>query len=230
MFIVTPKTVNASAALKMKQVPRKFVNRVSLFPRPGQGQGTTLRMVFEVQTFRYTLPLLPFLAIGLTWQNTALALAQAPILMVLLIGMVEMKLLRLSPKARAALIDETGAERGLDLLRVRSVSLLTRVAAGQGITSGMMHMVVEQSELARLPPLTYVSVQFEPEGGGPVFLDLTKAEMAMIREELLAAPLDEQELYRINMMQGKSLRMTSFDPAQVSAHARLAALMGSAGQ
>lgn len=226
MFIVTPDTVLNPGALQTKQVPRRFFGRANLFPRRGAGLGLTLRMVFEVQALRYTLPLLPFLVIGFIWQNTALALAQAPILMILMIGAFELRLLRLTPQARARLIDDAGAERGLDLLRVRSRAVLSRIAAGRRLTDGVLHLVVEQSELARLPPLTYVSVQVMPDQGKPKVMALTRVEREMIARDLFQPPLSEQDLYRINMKQGQNLRMTSFEAVQVSAHARLAALMG----
>jgi hypothetical protein len=226
LFIVTPETVLNPGALQTKQVPRRFFGRANLFPRRGAGVGLTFRMVFEVQALRYTLPLLPFLVVGFIWQDTALALAQAPILMILLIGAFELRLLRFSPAARARLIDDAGAERGLDLLRVRSRSILSRIAAGRQLTAGTLHLVVEQSELARLPPLTYVSVQAMPDQGKPQIIALTRAEREMIAQDLFQPPLSEQDLYRINMKQGQHLRMTSFEAAQVSAHARLAALMG----
>lgn len=226
MFIVTPDTVLNPGALQTKQVPRRFFGRANLFPRRGAGLGLTLRMVFEVQALRYTLPLLPFLVIGFIWQNTALALAQAPILMILMIGAFELRLLRLTPQARARLIDDAGAERGLDLLRVRSRAVLSRIAAGRRLTDGVLHLVVEQSELARLPPLTYVSVQVMPDQGKPKVMALTGVEREMIAQDLFQPPLSEQDLYRINMKQGQNLRMTSFEAVQVSAHARLAALMG----
>ncbi len=226
MFIVTPKTVLNPGALAMKQVPRRFFGRANIFPRNGAGFGMTIRMLAEVQAIRYTLPLVPFLVIGFTWQNTALALAQAPVLMILLIGLVEMRLLRLQPAARAALISQTDADRGLDLLRVRGRSILTRIAAGRGLSDGIIHLVVETSDLARIAPLTYVSVQMQPATDRPQIMTLTTAEMAMIRADLFGPPFDERTLYKINMMQSDNMRVVAFDMTQVSAHARLAALMG----
>jgi hypothetical protein len=225
LFIVTPETVLNRGALGTKQIPRRFFNRANLFPRRGAGPGLVLRMLFEVQALRYTLPLLPILAIGFTWQNTALALAQAPILMILMIGAFELRLLRLGPKARAKLISQAELDRGLDLLKSRSRVILTRLAAGRQITGHSLHLVIEQSQLARIPPLTYVSVQHMNARDRPEIMSLSDAEMRMIRAELFQPPFDERVLYRINMSQGEHLRQSSLEPGQVSAHARLAALM-----
>ena len=152
-------------------------------------------------------------------------LAQAPILMVLLIGVVEMRLLRLSPRARAALCTETEAARVLDLLSARGRTILTRIAAARDLGPGRLHLVVEQSELARIAPLTYVSLQHEPDEGRPAVLALTAAEEGMIRSTLMSGDLGEAALWRANARTGEMLRMVTLDTAAVSAHARLQVLM-----
>jgi hypothetical protein len=225
MFIVTPETVLNPGTLAMKQAPRRFFGRVTLWPRRGAGWRTTLRMLAEVQALRYTLPLLPLLAIGFTWTQTALPLAQAPVLMVLLIGLVEVRLLRLSPIARARLTTEDEAARTLDLLAAQGRGVLTRIAAGRELSPGRLHLVVEQSELARIRPLTYVSLQHDPDEGRPSFLTLTPAEEALLRERLFTGGLTEDVLYRANFRSDQTLRVVSLDTAAVSAHARLAAMM-----
>jgi hypothetical protein len=225
MFIVTPDTVLNPGALLMKQVPRRFFGRANLWPRRGAGYRTTLRMFAELQALRYTIPLLPLLVIGFTWTQTALPLAQAPILMVLLIGLVEMRLLRYSPEARARISTPDEAARTLDLLAAQARPILTRIAAGRALGAGRVHLVVEQSELARIAPLTYVSMQVEPDDGRPKIMALTAEEMALIRDGLFLAPLSERTLFHANAHLGQSLRVVSLDTAQVSAHARLAALM-----
>ena len=225
MFLVTPDTVLNPGALATKRVPRRFFGRVNLWPRRGAGPGIRLRMLAEVQALRYTAPLLPLLAIGFTWKETALPLAQAPILMVLLIGFVEMRLLRLSPRARAALCTETEAARLLDLLSARGRTVVTRIAAARDPGPGRLHLVVEQSELARIAPLTYVSLQHEPDEGRPAVLALSAEEEAMIRSTLFAGDLSEAALWRANAQTGEMLRMVTLDTDAVSAHARLQALM-----
>jgi hypothetical protein len=225
MFLVTPDTVLNPGALATKRVPRRFFGRVNLWPRRGAGPGIRLRMLAEVQALRYTAPLLPLLAIGFTWKETALPLAQAPILMVLLISFVEMRLLRLSPRARAALCTETEAARLLDLFSARGRTVVTRIAAARDLGHGRLHLVVEQSELARIAPLTFVSLQHEPDEGRPTVLALSAQEEAMIRSTLLTGDLSEAALWRANARTGEMLRMVTLDTAAVSAHARLQALM-----
>jgi hypothetical protein len=87
--------------------------------------------------------------------------------------------------------------------------------------------VVEQSELARLPPLTYVSVQSEGEqaGTGPEVLSLDAAERAILHEELFRGDLTEGLLHRIGQSRGESLHEVALDARGVSAHARLAAAL-----
>lgn len=228
MFIVTPETVLNPGALDMKQAPRRFFGRANLWPRRGAGVGMTLRMLAEWQALRYTIPLLPLLAVGFTWTEVALPLAQAPILMVLLIGLVEVRLLRLSPKARARLAAPDEAARTLDLLRARGKPILVRIAAGRTLAPGRLHLVVEQSEIARITPLTYVSVQHDPDDGRPSILTLDLAEKDLIRKTLFVDGLSEAALYRANFHLGETLRMVSIETEAVSAHARLAAMMARA--
>ncbi len=222
MWIVTPDTVRNPDALRVRQLPRRFFKRVTLIPRGRVSAGMWLRILAEFQVLRYTLPLLPVVAIGLVWTNTALALSQAPLLMFLLIWWVEMRLLRVPAGRRRALIDPDAAARGLDLLHVRAKAVLTRVAAARGMRAGQLHLVVEQSELGRLPPLTYVSVQSEE---GPAVITLDPAERALIATDLFQPPLDERVLHRINQAEDVFLRDIALDARQVSAHARLAAAL-----
>ncbi len=223
MFLVSPATVLNSAALDMRQVPRQFLGRSLLWPLRGAGPGLRLRMIFEAELLRYLGALLPFVFGALIWRDSALAIAQAPLIMLLVVYAVEMRLLRLTPAARKALVDPADAERGLDLLRARALSILTRIAARRDPAAGPLHLVVETSDLARVPPLTLVSVQSED---GPHVLRLDPTEEAMIRETLFQPPLDERRLHRINLAQDQGLRDISLDPRSVSAHARLAAMMG----
>jgi len=222
MLIVTLDTVRNPEALKVRQLPRRFFKRVTLIPRGRVSVGLALRIMAEFQVLRYMLPLLPVVAIGLIWTNTALALSQAPLLMFLLIWWVEMRLLRVPAGRRRALIDPDAAARGLDLLEVRGRAVLARVAATRGMRVGQLHLVVEQSELGRLPPLTYVSVQSED---GPEVVALDPSERAQIAAALFQPPLDERLLHRINQAEDVFLRDVVLDARQVSAHARLAAAL-----
>ncbi|MGQ0565806.1 MAG: hypothetical protein ACT4OK_12140 [Gemmobacter sp.] len=222
MFIVTPRTVWNPAALEVRQLPRRIFGRVTLWPRRGGTAGLWLRILFEVELWRYLGVLMPFAAAAAILPRYALAIAQAPLLMFIAVHLAETKLMRLTPEARARLVSQAEAERGLDLLRVRARAILTRIAAGRGMARGALHLVVEQSELARIAPLTFVSVQWDE---GPQVLALTAAEEALIRDGLFAPGLDARLLQRINLAEGEFLRDEVLEVGQVSAHARLAAMM-----
>lgn len=222
MFIVTPDTVMNTAALETRQLPRRFIGRVTLWPRRGGTWGLVARTVFEVEVLRYTSSLLPFIAAALIWRDKALAIAQAPLLMFMLVYLVETRVLRPSTERRAALIGRDQADRALDLFRTRARAILTRLAAGRGMAEGTLWLVVEQSELARVAPLTYVSVQAE---AGPQVLRLSPEEEKLIRDTLFAAPLDERLLQRVNLMENEFLREARLETRTVSAHARMEALL-----
>jgi hypothetical protein len=225
MFIVTPETVLNPAALETRHIPRRFLGRSLLIPRRGAGLRLILRMVVEVEMLRYLAALLPFVVAALIWRDSALAIAQAPLLMFLVIYGVEMRFFRLTPAARQALLAPGEADRGQDLLRARAVSVLTRIAAGRGLTQGVLHLVIEQSDLVRIAPLTLVSVQSED---GPQVLRLDRAEEALLRATLFQPPLTERVLQRITLAGDAQFHDIAFDPRAVSAHARLAALMAQA--
>jgi hypothetical protein len=222
MFIVTPRTVWNPGALQVSHLPRRIFGRVTLWPRRGATFGLWLRILFEVEVWRYLMLLLPFAGAAAIWPDRAIAIAQAPLLMFIAVHLAETKLMRLSPEARKYLISEEEVERGLDLLRVRARAVLTRIAAGRGMVAGTLHLVVEQSELARIAPLTFVSVQWDE---GPEVLALSADEAALIREGLFAEGLDERLLQRINLAGGEFLRDEALEVRAVSAHARLAAMM-----
>lgn len=223
MFIVSPDTVTRPSMLEMRQLPRRFLGRGLLIPRRGGSGSHVARMIFEVEILRYLGALLPFALAALIWKDQALAIAQAPLLMVFVVYAVEMRFLRVPPARRAGLIDAAEAERGLDLLAVRARVILTRIAAGRGLTQGHLHLVIEQSELNRLPPLTYVSVQSE---AGPEVIALSPEEEVLIRDTLFQPPLDERRLHLINVSQDAFLRDVGLDLRTISAHARLAAMAG----
>jgi hypothetical protein len=223
IFIVTPDTVLNRSALETRRVPKPILGRgITLVPRRQVFSRLTLRLIFEHALPRYLIALWPFPVAMLIWPHLALPISQAPLLMFLLIWIVETRVLTIPRDARAGLIGEVEAERALDTLRVRSTSLLTRIAAGRRITSGDLHLVVEQSELAKVPPLTLISVQCD--GDQPRLLDLDLAERAMIAAELFDDTLSERLLQRVNQSQHEFLRDCILDPATISAHARLAAM------
>lgn len=222
MLIVTHDTIRNPAILKVRQLPRKFFGRVTVWPKERIGFRRYLRLVIEFQAVRYVLALSPLIAIGFVWNAAALPIAQAPILMIAIIWWVEMRLLRVPAKKRSALIEGAQAARGLDSLKVQSRDVLTRIAAARGMKAGQLHLVVEQSELWHLAPLTYVSVQSED---GPEVLRLSVEERGIIEARLFLGALSERLLQRINQAENTFIRDTSFDTKGVSAHARLEAAL-----
>lgn len=223
MLILTHQTLRNPGILRVRQLPRKFFGRVTVWPKGRIGLGLLLRIIIEFQVVRYSLALLPLVIIGLFWRDLALPLAQAPLLMLIVIWWIEMRLLRVSAARRARLIDPAEAERGLDLLRVQARAVLTQIAAGRDMQAGQLHLVIEQSELAIFAPLTYVSVQSDT---GPEVLSLTQAEQGILENGMFQAPLTERLLKRINAAQNIFLRDITLDARSVSAHARLAAALG----
>lgn len=222
MHILTHTTLRNPAILKVRQLPRKFFGRVAVWPRGPLGVGTFLRLIIEFQAVRYVLTLSPFIFIGLSWNALALPMAQAPILMIFMIWFVEMRILRVSKVRRPKLMEGAQAERMIDLLRVQSRAALTQIAAAREMKRGELHLVVEQSELWRLAPLTFVSVQSDE---GPEVVRLSTTEQEIITQTLFQPPLTEKVLQRVNQSQGIFLRDITFDARGVSAHARLAAAL-----
>jgi hypothetical protein len=224
MFLVTPGTVWNPSALETRVVPRRFLGRATLWPRRG-GLRLWLRVIVEVEAFRYFAALSPFVVAAFVWRDSAIAIAQAPLAMFLVIWVVEMRILRRPPRA----IDPTEADRTLDLLAHRANAILRDIAAGREMRAGHLHLVLEQSDLARIPPLTLVSVQVEgQEGARPEVLALTDAEAARLCT-LFDGDLTERRLHLANHATGQMLRDVAFDAAGVSAHARLAARLARRG-
>ncbi len=227
MFILTPDTIWNPHVLEMRQVPRRVFGRVMIFPRRISGRGGAslglwLRLIFEMEVLRYLLALVPFLVLAVMYPRYAGAIAQAPLPMLVVIYFFEAKVLRLSRDGAKRLAPAAEVERGLDLLRVRAVAVLGKIAAGRGLAEGRLHLVVEQSDLWRMPPLTLVSVQSE---AGPKVLALTDEERGLVAG-LFDDAFSERDLLRINLASNECLRDVGFDVRGVSAHARLAALIG----
>jgi hypothetical protein len=223
MFIVTPSTVWNPAALETRSLPKRIFGRVSLIPRRGATAGLWARLIFESQVLRFFAALAPFVVAMLIWPELALPIAQAPLFMLMVVGFVELKVLRISKEKRPAILPEDEAARILDLFRFRALATLRKIAAAQGLSTGEITLVVEQSELANVAPLTLVSLQREdPE---PEVLDPGTEERRIIAETLFAEGLTERALHRANLRADEFLRMVSFDARGVSAHARLAAAL-----
>jgi len=223
MIIVSPSTIWNAGALETRTIPKRVLGRITLLPRTGVSGRLLLRLVFEVQLLRYALPLIPFLIAMFTWPHLALPIAQAPVLMLMAIALVEMRLLSVRRKDRDALIGDGEMAGTLDALNFNATRLLTRLAARRGLTRGELILVIEQSELARVPPLTLVSVQQrEPE---PEVLTLDPEERRMIREGLFDDQVTETTLHLVALRENENLRMIALDVASISAHARMTALL-----
>ena len=223
MIIVSPSTIWNAGALETRSVPKRMLGRITILPRTGLGAGTLLRLMFEVQVLRYVLPLVPFVIAMFVWPHLALPIAQAPILMMMVVALCEMRLLAVARDDREKLISDSDMARTLDALRFNATRLLTRLAARRGLTGGELFLVVEQSQLARIAPLTLVSIQQrEP---APMVLTLDADEQRMIREGLFDEQLSERKLHLIGLRENDTLRTISLDTATISAHARMTALL-----
>ena len=223
MLIVSPTTVRNPRALTPGTLPRRVLRRIFILPR-GAGVRDRARLVFEIQPLRYLGALAPFVVAAFVWPHLALPIAQAPLAMLVVIAFVEMRLLRIRREDRPKLVDPDEAARRLDLLNFRATRLLRRLAASRDMKSGELVLVVEQSELARIAPLTLVSVQSREVG----FLPLGEDDRAALAE-LFDADLTERDLQTVNLAEDRFLRTATFDAAGVSAHARLAARLRATG-
>lgn len=228
MFILSPDTVLNTDTLLIRWVPRKYLALTTVWPRGGSWR-LWARLIFEKEVLRYALTLLPFVVAALVWTEYAVVIAQAPIPMLIVIYLVESRVLRPTDARRRGLVSDIEADAGLDMLRARARSILGRIAARRGLTTGTLHLVIEQSDLLRVPPLTLVSVQAED---GPELLALDPTERAMLADELFAPPLTESLLQHIGLARRIEVHDVTLDPSKVSAHARMAALMAakSSGQ
>lgn len=221
MIILGRDTVWNPSALDIANVPRRFIGRVWLLPRGRLGWRLRGRVIFETQLLRYLIALLPFVIAMLVWPDLALPIAQAPLVMIVAIGFVEMRLLHIPNDRRGDLVPDETAARILDTLRFRGTAILRKVAAARDMTGGELVLVVEQSELARILPLTYVSVQTRTPR--PRLLDLTAAERDAVAASLFDAEMSERDLAAVNQRDKTFLRSVTFNARAVSAHARLSA-------
>ncbi len=219
MIVVSPETVWNPGVLETRAVPKRIFGRVMILPRRA-GWAEVVRLLFEVQVLRFTAALLPFVVAMFVWPHLALPIAQAPVAMVIAIGFVELKVFRMTDAARARIMGEDEAARVLDLLRFRATAILRKIAAGRDMDAGELTLVVEQSELARVWPLTLVSLQRGlPD---PEVLSLGAHERELL-DGLFDADLTERDLQKANLLESETVRVVGFDARSVSAHARLAA-------
>jgi hypothetical protein len=223
MIIVSPSTIWNSSALETRTIPKRVLGRITILPRNGLGAGTLLRLMFEVQVLRYVLPLIPFVIAMFVWPDLALPIAQAPILMMMVIAFCEMRLLAVARDERDKLITDSDMASTVDALRFNATRVLIRLAARRGLTRGDLLLVIEQSQLARIAPLTLVSIQQrEPS---PLVLALDADEQRMIRQGLFDDQLTERQLHLVGLRENENLRTISLNTTTISAHARMTALL-----
>ena len=228
MFIVSPSTLLNARALETRNVPKRMIGRISIIPRQGASWRMVMRLIFQVQVLRYLVALLPFVIAMFVWPDLALPISQAPIPMLFLIYFVETRVFSMPKDKREALISEADADRTLDALEFNGRRILTKISALKDLQSGELHLVVEQSELARVPPLTLISVQLA--GSDPQVLDLSDAERALIEGQLFDGTLTEERLQLVTLREGKNLRRVVIEASEISAHARMAAMMEAQSQ
>lgn len=226
IFVQTPSRVLSRSALKAGRVPRRTViHGIFAGPRTTIFSPVFWRLLFDFALVRYLLALLPFPIAAIIEPDLALPLTQAPLVMFAIVYAVEAHVLSIStPARRKRLIGEDEAAAALDQLALRGREILTRIAASRRLDGVTMHLVIDQSRLARVPPLSLVSVQVE--GGDPEVMELDAAEIAMIGATLFDAErLSERLLHRVNLAQNTFFRAVPLDTATISAHARMSALL-----
>ncbi|SLN52140.1 hypothetical protein ROJ8625_02620 [Roseivivax jejudonensis] len=228
MFVLTRETVLNPAALDTRSLPKKVFGRIMPWPRRGICGRDLARLIFEVQILRYVSALIPFLLAMAIWPHLALPIAQAPLPMVIVLSLVEMRVLRLAPEARKRRVDADEAGRRLDRLAFRARGCLRRIAAAHDLREGDLRLVVEQSELARVPPLTLVSVQSAHPA--PHLLDLQADDRAILHAGLFDAELTEAHLLAANQREDTYVREVEIDARSVSGHARMAAWIARTGE
>lgn len=223
LFVLSPETVWNPGILNFPSAPRKILERGTILPRRDVNWGFIARIIFESQVLRFLVALLPFALAAVIWPAAALPISQAPVAMLVVIGIVELRLLRIPREKRAQMTTEAGAARALDTLHFRGRRILAQLAALRGIEAGVIYLVVEQSDMVRVPPLTIASVQ--KDQGKSRLVPLTSAERAIIRDGLFDNEFTERQLFLANQREGVSFRSVSFEARGVSAHARLAAFL-----
>ncbi len=222
MLIVCDDTIRNRAALDTRSLPKKFFGRVQVIPRRG-GFGLWVRLIVEMQLLRYLAALLPFVILALTARSLAGPISQAPIAMLLVIAFVELKVLRLSPAARLRQVSEDEAARRLDALAFRARACLRKIAARREMADGELRLVIEQSELARIAPLTFVSVQAATPK--PHVVPLDEGDRAVLVDGLFDAELSERDVMAVNQRDEVFIRDIVQEARAVSTHMRLAAAL-----
>jgi hypothetical protein len=227
-FVVTPSTVVGTRRLMLRRVGTQMLGRgLRVIPRRPLTSRAFWRIVFDQAPLRYIIALSPFPIAMLIRPDLALAISQAPLLMFAVVFMIESSVLSVQrPEKRRALIGEAEAARALDVLKQRGADVLGRIAAGRDLAHGTLHLVVEQSGLARVPVLTLLSVQAEAErpGAPPDLMDLSEEEREMLTARLFDEGFTEELLHTVNLRENTFVRTVPLEARTVSAHARLMAM------
>jgi hypothetical protein len=222
MFIITKSTVTNSAVLETRSLPKRFFGRVLVLPHYGS-VGLWARILLEIQLLRYLVTLMPFVLLVFISGEVALTVSQAPVIMLMVIFVMEFRILRMPKAARQKLVSADDAARRLDMLTFRARACLRQIAARRQMAQGTLHLVIEQSDFARVAPLTLVTVQTDhPE---PLVLALEDEDIAILQAGLFDTDLTERDLLQVNLRDETYLRDIAQDTRGVSAHARLAAWM-----
>lgn len=222
--LLTPDRLIRPGELKPARVPIR-ISRVGtgLRPRLSPLGATFWRFMLEKPFPRYMAALTPIVLVMLIWPDISLPVSQAPVPMFMLIFVIETRVLSIPTEAgRKRLIDPDAAGRALDLFQQRGTEILTGFAARAGVQDGPLVLVVEQSRMARVPPLTFVSIQ--QRHGETAVLTPDAVALSALETELFGGDLPEKLLQRVNLSQNIFLRTVELDPATISAHARLDAL------
>lgn len=221
MLIVTEATIANRSILQTTSLPKRFLGRVQIIPRGG-GFRLWLRLLTEMELLRFLVALFPFVAVPLFARDMAMPVMQAPLIMLVVVAWVELRVLRPTKAARSRAVDADEAARRLDTLTFRARAALRRIAARHEMTEGQVHLVIEQSELTRIPPLTLVSVQADLPRPHVVALD---PEDRAALEDLFDDTLSERDLLAVNHRDSIYVRTIIQEARAVSAHARLAAFL-----
>ncbi|MGR3511810.1 MAG: hypothetical protein ACU0GG_03530 [Paracoccaceae bacterium] len=223
LFVLSPDTVWNPSLLNFPSAPRKILERGMILPRRDVTWGFIGRAIFESQVLRFLLACLPFGIAAVVWPAAALPISQAPVVMLMTIGIVELRLLRIPREKRTQMTTEAEAARALDTLNFRGRRILAEIAARQGIEAGTLFLVVEQSDMVRVPPMTIASVQRDQ--GKSRLVPLSAEDRAVIRAGLFDDDFTEHHLFLANQREGNAFRSVAFEARGVSAHARLAAFL-----
>ena len=224
IFLVTPGTVSNPRKLRGGQPPKKILAGLSsIFPRGLMLSPIWWRFALEYPLLRYSFALTPFPVAMLIWPDLALPISGAPLLMFIFINFIEGELLSYSSRERREkVLPAAESARRMDLFRHRARSLLTKIAAGRDLREGELTLVVEQSPMAPVPPLTVISLQSALEDS-PV-LDLDAGERALILSQLFDDDLTERDFHKVSLRENVFLHAVSLEARSISAHARMAAL------